>query len=108
MKGKVPCEVITWYVLPAIRRELASRLIRSHGCSQKEAAHLLGLTDAAVSQYIARKRGKVDLEGLGDEEFEHSARRIVEGSSAETEICRLCKFLISSGALERIEEKLDA
>lgn len=107
MKGKVPCEIITWYVLPAIRRELASRLVQSHDCSQKEAARLLGLTDAAVSQYIARKRGKVDLEGMGDQEFERSARLILEGTSAETEICRLCKILISSGALERIEERLE-
>ncbi len=103
MKGKVPCEVITWYVLPVIRRELATNLVKEHGITQKKTAELLGLTNAAISQYVSKKRGKIDLKGLGEEEFEVSAKRILEGKPANEEICRLCKFLMSCGILEDIE-----
>ncbi|MEA2054866.1 MAG: transcriptional regulator [Candidatus Thermoplasmatota archaeon] len=103
MKGKVPCEIITWYILPAIRRELSAVIIKDYDMHQKDAAKLLGLTDAAISQYISKKRGNIDLGGMGKEEFEISARNIVDGKPVEKEICRLCKFLISNRILDRIE-----
>ena len=100
----MPCEIITWYMLPAIRRELAIRLIEHHGCTQKEAAGLLGLTSAAVSQYLARKRGTVNIDELRIEEVEKSVLLILKGAQPDKEICRLCNLLISSGALDRIKE----
>ena len=103
MTKKVPCESITWYMLPALRRGLAIKLIQHHGCTQKEAAGLLGLTDAAVSQYLARKRGTVDFAELRPEELEKSALAILKGALPDKEICRLCKLLIASGALDRIQ-----
>lgn len=106
MTGKVPCEVITWYVLPVIRRELATTLVKEHGITQKKTAELLGLTDAAISQYVSKKRGKIDLGGLGKGEFETSAQRILDGKPVNEEICRLCKFLISDGILEEIEAEI--
>ncbi|MBD3259862.1 helix-turn-helix domain-containing protein [Candidatus Woesearchaeota archaeon] len=54
--GKTPQEIEVWYVLPAVRRELAVQLKRN-GKSQKEIAELLGITNAAVSQYLKDKRG---------------------------------------------------
>jgi len=104
MKGKVPCEVITWYVLPVIRRELATKLVKEHDITQKKTAELLGLTDAAISQYVSRKRGKIDLGGRGDSEFEKSVQRILDGKPVNDEICRLCKYLMSRGILEEIED----
>jgi len=50
-----PQEIEVFYVLPALRRELAS-CMKEEGKSQKEIAKLLGVTDAAVSQYISSKR----------------------------------------------------
>ena len=100
----MPCEIITWYMLPAIRRELAIRLIEHHGCTQKEAAGLLGITSAAVSQYLARKRGTVNIDELRIEEVEKSVLLILKGAQPDKEICRLCNLLISSGALDRIKE----
>jgi predicted transcriptional regulator len=50
-----PQEVEVFYILPAIRRELSAELKRL-GKSQKEIAKLLGVTDAAVSQYLSAKR----------------------------------------------------
>ena len=54
---KTPCETIIWKSLPCIRRELAMLLISEYGLNQKEAASRLGLTEAAVSQYLIGKRG---------------------------------------------------
>jgi predicted transcriptional regulator len=52
-----PQEVEVFYILPAIRRELSIAL-KDLGKSQREIAKLLGVTEAAVSQYISKKRGQ--------------------------------------------------
>ena len=49
---KIPCELIVWYVLPMIRREMADELVTVHNMSQAEVARKFDVTDAAVSQYI--------------------------------------------------------
>ncbi|MBI2655097.1 hypothetical protein HYX06_01595 [Candidatus Woesearchaeota archaeon] len=54
----MPQEIEVRYILPAIRRELARTLIKDHNLSQKEAANILGLTEAAISQYQHSKRAK--------------------------------------------------
>ena len=54
----MPQEVEVRYILPAIRRELARTFIQEHKLSQKESANILGLTEAAVSQYQHSKRAK--------------------------------------------------
>jgi len=58
MRETMPQEVEVRYILPAIRRELARTFIQEHKLSQKEAANILGLTEAAVSQYQHSKRAK--------------------------------------------------
>ena len=52
---QTPQEIDVWYVLPAVRRELAMRLIEK-GLRQRDIAQKLGVTEAAVSQYVSRKR----------------------------------------------------
>ncbi len=54
----MPQEIEVRYILPAIRRELARIFIEEHNLSQKETAKLLGLTEAAISQYQHSKRAK--------------------------------------------------
>ncbi len=56
MKETMPQEIEVRYIMPAIRRELARIFIEEKKLSQKEAAKLLGLTEAAVSQYRHSKR----------------------------------------------------
>ena len=58
MRETMPQEIEVRYILPATRRELARVFIQEHKLSQKEAANLLGLTEAAVSQYQHSKRAK--------------------------------------------------
>ncbi|HIJ00715.1 MAG: uncharacterized protein PWQ88_1025 [Candidatus Methanomethylophilaceae archaeon] len=108
---KIPCELIVWYVLPSIRRELARELVEEHSMTQAEVARRFGVTDAAISQYLKKKRGSnPEIEnGAGYEEFKEeiarSAVRIKEGSAdIVTETCRICGVVKDSGMLSRIYE----
>lgn len=51
-----PCEKAVWYYLPQIRADLAIELVAT-GMTQSNAAKKLGVTPAAISQYIHKKRG---------------------------------------------------
>jgi uncharacterized protein len=53
----MPQEIEVWYLIPALRKELARIFIEDYGLSQKKAAEILGITGAAISQYLSRKRG---------------------------------------------------
>jgi hypothetical protein len=57
MTRVMPQEVEVWYLIPALRRELAKIFIGDYGLSQKKAAEILGITGAGVSQYLSSKRG---------------------------------------------------
>ena len=57
MGVNMPQELEVWYVIPAIRRELALRL-KEKGLTQKEVAKKLYVTEPAVSQYFKSKRAK--------------------------------------------------
>ena len=58
MQETMPQDIEVRYILPAIRRELARILIHEYRLSQKETSKVLGLTEAAISQYQHSKRGK--------------------------------------------------
>ena len=55
-----PQEIEVWYILPAIRKQLALELI-SQGVPQKEVAVWLKLTEAAISLYKKNKRVKENI-----------------------------------------------
>ncbi|RLI58198.1 MAG: hypothetical protein DRP09_00220 [Candidatus Thorarchaeota archaeon] len=67
----MPQEVEVWYVLPAVRREIAKAMkgmevervsedgeVRTHKITQKEIAGMLGVTEPAITQYLLKKKGK--------------------------------------------------
>jgi predicted transcriptional regulator len=95
---QTPCEYIVWYGLPYIRKEISERMIQKYGLSFSEAAEKLGVSVAAVSQYISGKRGKLNVsdEKIVDE-IDKSAERIIQSGSkvVVSETCRLCKILIT-------------
>jgi predicted transcriptional regulator len=107
---KIPCELIVWYVLPSIRRELAKELVVKHHLSQAEVARRFGVTDAAISQYLKAKRGtSKEIENSGKyEEFkkevEQAAVRIMNSSDIVTETCRICEMVKKSGMLVKVYE----
>lgn len=93
MPSGLPCEFSVWYVLPSLRRELALALISEHGLSQRRTADLLGLTEAAVSQYVHGKRGGIRL---SDEErrsvrFELAPDLLAGKGTLDELVCPYCK-----------------
>ncbi|MFT4310162.1 MAG: transcriptional regulator [Candidatus Woesearchaeota archaeon] len=54
----LPQEFEVWYVIPALRRALSIALIDNHKLKQKEVAQLLGVSEAAISQYRTTKRAQ--------------------------------------------------
>src|SRR3989344_4509554 len=51
-----PQEIETFYIIPALRKQLALQL-KSNGLKQKDIAELLGINSATISQYHSQKRG---------------------------------------------------
>ena len=108
---KIPCELVVWYVLPTIRREVARELVKTHGMTQAQVAKKFGVTDAAISQYLKKKRGENQL--IEDspqyeiflDEIKAAADRIAENTSEfSTEMCRICTVVKSTGLLAKIYE----
>lgn len=106
---KIPCEIVVWYVLPMIRREVSKELVYTHGMTQAEVARRFGVTDAAISQYLKKKRGGNVITDdcpeypMFQEEVRISAARIAEDKSDfAAEMCRLCCVVKKSGLLAQI------
>lgn len=95
-----PCEESVWHIPPTIRKELAKCLVNNHRLSQKQTAEKLGITPAAVCQYIKEKRG--DNQGFDEgimKEISISAGIIIETGkkSVKDETCRLCHIIKNNG-----------
>ena len=122
-KWLMPQEVEVWYVLPAIRRELAKVMKFEMSQSQKSIARMLGVTEPAVTQYMLprnkpkRSRGdRVDIPENLQPELLASAKVIVkawsdidaEDNAYETttrEINRLIKVMRDAGILCEIHRE---
>ncbi len=103
---KIPCEIVVWYVLPTIRKEIARELVDNHGMTQAQVARKFGVTDAAISQYLKKKRGENPIiensKGYDEflEEIKVSAKKLTDnGSDFSSEMCRLCCIIKSKGIL---------
>jgi predicted transcriptional regulator len=103
---KMPCETTVWNVLPVIRRELAVILVEEYGLSQAEVARRFDLTEAAISQYMKKKRGSMDFNVKGfKKQISMSAEIISEDPDPKKlayEICRLCQLIRNSSCWEAI------
>jgi len=52
----LPQEIEAWYIIPAIRREVSKCLIREYKISYERVGNILGVSKAAISQYLKGKR----------------------------------------------------
>tara|TARA_Y100000310_G_scaffold341089_1_gene439071 strand:- start:12258 stop:12644 length:387 start_codon:yes stop_codon:yes gene_type:complete len=93
MHNQMPQEIEVWYIIPALRRELAKSMIEA-GLTQKKVAEHMGITEAAVSQYISNKRAKeVVFSNAVLDEIKKSAKRIMEDKKQLVpEMMRLSKL----------------
>ena len=79
MKLLTPQEIEVWYLIPALRKELAKIFINEYGLKQKKAAECLGITEAAISQYLKSKRGsEIKFSDKALKEIKNSAKDVIE------------------------------
>jgi predicted transcriptional regulator len=66
------CDNLVRRLLPAMRAEMVYRLVSERGISQSEVSKRLGVSRAAISQYMNRKRG------CNREEFPENLDLVIE------------------------------
>jgi uncharacterized protein len=91
----LPQEIEVWYIIPAIRKELAKQLTRKHELSYEKAGKILGISKAAISQYLSNKRAnKTKLSAEIKKEVAKSAKIIFENPRlALGEMQRILKIM---------------
>jgi len=91
----LPQEIEVWYIIPAIRKELAKVLTEKHRFSYEKTGIILGISKAAVSQYLSNKRAnKVKLSPEIKKEIILSAKILAENPKvAVAEIQRILKIM---------------
>jgi predicted transcriptional regulator len=111
---KPVCEVMVLEILPGVRAMIAKTLVEKHGFSQKIAAERLGITQPAISQYKREIRGH-KIKPLKDsprlmDMVESLARRTASGELSQDqvtlELCKMCKFLRSSGIACEVHKRM--
>ncbi len=92
------CEVMIKTTIPLIRACLAHILTKECGISIYHASKMLGVTPAAISNYLSNKRSRVDavMKALKDDtlgkEMRKWASEIIKGNvEAGDVICILCR-----------------
>ena len=103
---KPPCEIVVWYVIPAIRSELAKELLNL-GMKQKEVSELMDITQPAVSQYITDKRGSgIKLSEDVRNMVKDFALELSNGEATKADLiprtCIICKNVQTSDVLEQL------
>jgi predicted transcriptional regulator len=79
-------------LLPPMRAEMVFRLVQHKGLSQSDAAKRLGVTRAAISQYMSKKRGagEVQISNELDSIIDRWALAVVTGES-DINLCDVCQ-----------------
>lgn len=96
----LPQEVEVWYIIPKLRKEFATLFVNKHGLSYEAAGDILGISKAAVCQYLANKRAnKINLSKEIKNEVAKSAKLIVEKrSNAVIEINKILELMKNTKA----------
>ncbi len=108
MHNQMPQEIEVWYIIPALRRELAKSMIEL-GLTQKQIADKMGITEAAVSQYLSLKRAKeVTFSNAILNEIKKSAERIVKNEEILIEMVRLASLTSVKHVMCDLHKKQDS
>jgi len=91
------CETLARRLLPRMRAEMVYRLVSERG-SQSEVSKRLGISRAAVSQYMSRKRGfaRQDFPGELNQVIERWVAAVASGEGTIT-ICDVWRSADLSG-----------
>lgn len=112
---KPPCIVVVQHVLPAIRVLIAKELIEKHGLKRVRVAEKMGITPAAVTQYLKEVRGEraVKMVESSDKAIE-VVSKIADGLAKDEasvydvleNICRACQIMMSDGLLCEMHKEI--
>jgi uncharacterized protein len=111
---KPPCMVVVQHILPALRLEITRELVEKYGMKRSDAALKMGITPAAVTQYLSRTRGGSAtnlLEGNGKvmELVGDLSRDIAAGESPIDvlllKLCRACATARSEGLICQLHKE---
>jgi predicted transcriptional regulator len=97
------CESVARHLLPLYRAFVAKELIEKYHYTQVEAAKRLGTTQAAISQYMASKRGRRGIPYYEEISplVQKAAAKVAERTATtrmsrrefNASFCELCKYL---------------
>lgn len=92
------CDTLARRLLPRMRAEMVYRLVSERGISQSEVSKRLGISRAAVSQYMSRKRGftRQDFPGELNLVIERWVSAVASGEGTIT-ICDVCRSADRAG-----------
>ncbi len=93
---KPPCESVVKEIMPVIRSLVAKELVKNYKMTEVEVARRMGITQAAVSQYIYGKRGRrkripVNLSDMRDMAKEY-AEMIAKGEAGKPSADWFCQY----------------
>lgn len=101
-----PQEIEVWYILPAIRKQLAIELVKG-GLTQSQVSKLLDCSRASITQYIKKQRGHAILNQNIKKEVKKSSNLIIKNkSNVFQEIMRINQLVKNTGLLCQLHRKL--
>src|SRR3989338_5701851 len=91
----LPEEIEVWYIIPAIRRTIAKSLIEEYKFTYEKVGGILGVSKAAISQYLKGKRAaKIKLPDEIQSHIKKSCDLLSkQKSTAPEEITKIIKFI---------------
>ena len=102
----MPQEVEVFYVIPAIRREMALAM-KAAGKKQKDIAKLLCVKESTISHYVNEKRAvELKLNGRIKGAVADSVGRVRDKTSLIGEMQKLLRLVIEENALCELHRKL--
>ncbi|MCR4368328.1 MAG: hypothetical protein NUV67_00295 [archaeon] len=102
-----PCEIISWNVLPAVRREMTEYLVNEKKISRKMVAGKLNLTEAAVCQYLKHKRGgNYKFNDSDLKKIKKMAELMMQSDKSFDGMCVVCREFDAAGdAIAQVRAK---
>ena len=106
-----PCEVVVWYVIPAIRSDLTKELL-NFGMKQKQVCDVLDISQPAISQYVSDKRGHgIKFEPEIRDMIREFAKDLVDGKADQRDIipkmCQICKKIKAEEVICQLHHEKD-
>jgi len=104
----MPQEVEVWYLLPALRRELANIFLKDYAINQRRISKMLGITESAVSQYLKLKRAKdLDFDSNIQKEIKLAVDRFIQHNNFIQEFNYLINLIEKTQFICKIHRKHD-